>query len=192
MCLSIHVHKIWEWCGTSTALCRLPDSSSMVATLWETSSSVKSLSFEDPWLAAALADGSVAMLQTDVAAKHAKHGQGLQTATKANSRLFQMPQGGTHCVALSDQWLVAGSGTELCCAMCTHVTIPCCLRCGVQYLVSWLVAMCRRHRLTLCLVHAWYAKHHIPAYRCSSRSARPTSTGIYRLKLHAHFVFWVI
>lgn len=95
--------------------CRLPDASSVVATLWETASGVRSVSLEDPWLAVALGDGSVAMLQTDAASKHAKHGHSSQqSGAKMTSRLFQMPQGATCCADLSDQWLVAGSGDSPC------------------------------------------------------------------------------
>lgn len=118
MCLQFHVVRVQCFLPHGYISCRLPDACSVVATLWEISSSFKSLSLEDPWLAAALSDGSVAMHHTEMASKHAKHRQGVRLGTKANSRLFQMPQGATCCVDLSDQRLVAGSGKTTPCMAC--------------------------------------------------------------------------
>ena len=52
---------------------RLPDVSATVAVLWETSAGVGSLTLEDPWLAAALSDGTVALLNTEAAMRQRHH-----------------------------------------------------------------------------------------------------------------------
>ena len=89
--------------------CRLPDASSTVATLWETSAGVNSLSLEDPCLSAALTDGTVVLLNTEAAMKQRQHGR---TAAQSpmSKRLFQLPTGAALCADLADQWLVAGAG----------------------------------------------------------------------------------
>ena len=80
-----------------------------VATQWESSAGVNSLSLEDPWLAAALTDGTVALLNTEAAMRQRQ--QGRTAAQSASSkRLFQQPSGAACCADLADQWLAAGSG----------------------------------------------------------------------------------
>lgn len=123
-----------------TVVCRLPNVSSIVATLWETSSGVRSLSLEDPWLAAALGDGSVAMLQTDAASKHAKHAHAVQPGVRSHSRLFQMPQGATCCVDLSDQWLVAGSGESF--STSAQIRLHYGAYLNMQVVLSWIELSC--------------------------------------------------
>lgn len=68
-----------------------------------------SLTLEDPWLAAALSDGSVALLNTEVAMRQRQHGRP-SSASLPPRRVFQLPGGAAHCADLADQWLVAGSG----------------------------------------------------------------------------------
>ena len=46
-----------------------------VATLWETSAGVNFLSLEDPWLAAALTDGTVALLNIEAAMRQRQQGR---------------------------------------------------------------------------------------------------------------------
>ena len=82
----------------------------MVATLWSTSSSVRSLKLDDPWLATATADGTVALLHTEAVARQGRAGQS-GAGPAASRRLFQVPQGAACCVDLLDQLLVAGSGS---------------------------------------------------------------------------------
>ena len=89
---------------------RLPDASATVAVLWETSAGVGSLTLEDPWLAAALSDGTVALLNTEVAMRQ-RHHRANSSASAPPKRLFQLPAGAAHCADLADQWLVAGSGS---------------------------------------------------------------------------------
>ena len=89
---------------------RLPDASATVAVLWETSAGVGSLTLEDPWLAAALSDGTVALLNTEVAMRQ-RHHRNSSSASAPPKRLFQLPAGAAYCADLADQWLVAGSGT---------------------------------------------------------------------------------
>lgn len=84
-----------------------------MATLWETSAGVNSLSLEDPWLAAALTDGTVALLNTDNAMRQRPQGRAASQAA-ATKRLFQLPSGAAGCADLADQWLVAGSGKSVC------------------------------------------------------------------------------
>ncbi len=79
-----------------------------------------SLILEDPWLAAALSDGTVALLNTEAAMRQRHHGRSLG-GSPAPRRLFQLPGGAAYCADLADQWLVAGSGMHLM-SMCT-----CCL-----------------------------------------------------------------
>ena len=82
-----------------------------VATLWETSAGVNSLSLEDPWLAAALTDGTVALLNIEAAMRQRQQGR---TAAQPPppKRLFQQPSGAACCADLADQWLAAGSGDQ--------------------------------------------------------------------------------
>ena len=47
--------------------CRLPATAAPVATLWQTGAGVWGLSHEDPWLGAALNDGTVVLLNAEVA-----------------------------------------------------------------------------------------------------------------------------
>ena len=68
-----------------------------------------SLTLEDPWLAAALSDGTVALLNTEVAMRQRHHGR-TTSGSSTPRRLFQLPGGAAYCADLADQWLVAGSG----------------------------------------------------------------------------------
>ena len=68
-----------------------------------------SLSLEDPWLSVALSDGTVALLNCEVAMRQRPHGRPM-TGLVTPKRLFQLPGGGACCADLADQWLVAGSG----------------------------------------------------------------------------------
>ena len=47
--------------------CRLPATAAPVATLWQTGAGVWGLSHEDPWLGAALSDGTVVLLNAEAA-----------------------------------------------------------------------------------------------------------------------------
>lgn len=47
--------------------CRLPATAAPVATLWQTGAGVWGLSHEDPWLGAALNDGTVVLLNAEAA-----------------------------------------------------------------------------------------------------------------------------
>ena len=97
------------WAGLD---CRLPDAASTVAALWETSTCVSSLSLEDPWLAAALLDGTVALLNIEAAMRQRPHTR-LASQPPVPKRLFQLPAGSALSADLADQWLVAGSGKLL-------------------------------------------------------------------------------
>ncbi len=68
-----------------------------------------SLTLEDPWLAAALSDGTVALLNTEVAMRQRHHGRP-SSASLPPRRVFQLPGGAAYCADLADQWLIAGSG----------------------------------------------------------------------------------
>ncbi|KAL0022798.1 hypothetical protein WJX79_009380 [Trebouxia sp. C0005] len=94
---------------------RLPDASATVATLWETSAGVGSLTLEDPWLAAALSDGTVALLNTEVAMRQRRHGRP-SSASLPPRRVLQLPGGAAYCADLADQWLVAGSESGMTCS----------------------------------------------------------------------------
>jgi len=102
-------HTCYACTSLSWAACRLPDASATVATLWETSAGVGSLTLEDPWLAAALSDGTVALLNTEVAMRQRHHGRP-SSASLPPRRVFQLPGGAAYCADLADQWLIAGSG----------------------------------------------------------------------------------
>jgi len=67
------------------------------------------LTLEDPWLAAALSDGTVALLNTEVAMRQRHQGRP-SSASLPPRRVFQLPGGAAYCADLADQWLVAGSG----------------------------------------------------------------------------------
>ncbi len=67
------------------------------------------MTLEDPWLAAALSDGRVALLNTEVAMRQRHHGRP-SSASLPPRRVFQLPGGAAYCADLADQWLVAGSG----------------------------------------------------------------------------------
>lgn len=94
---------------------RLPDASATIATLWETSAGVGSLTLEDPWLAAALSDGTVALLNTEVAMRQRHHGRP-SSASLPPRRVFQLPGGAAYCADLADQWLIAGSESGMTCS----------------------------------------------------------------------------
>ena len=83
-----------------------------VATLWETSAGVNSLSLEDPWLAAALTDGTVALVNIEAAMRQRQQSR-TAGQTSSTKRLFQQPTGAAWCADLADQWLAAGSGDYL-------------------------------------------------------------------------------
>ncbi|KAL3152980.1 hypothetical protein ABBQ38_012009 [Trebouxia sp. C0009 RCD-2024] len=89
---------------------RLPDRAPPVASLWETSAGVNSLSLEDPWLAAALTDGTVALLNIEAAMRQRQQGRPPAQGPPPK-RLFQQPSGAACCADLADQWLAAGSDT---------------------------------------------------------------------------------
>ncbi|KAL0026865.1 hypothetical protein WJX77_007746 [Trebouxia sp. C0004] len=94
---------------------RLPDASATIATLWETSAGVGSLTLEDPWLAAALSDGTVALLNTEVAMRQRHHGRP-SSASLPPRRVFQLPGGAAYCADLADQMVVAGSESGMTCS----------------------------------------------------------------------------
>lgn len=85
-----------------------------MASLWETSAGVNSLSLEDPWLAAALADGTVALLNIEAAMRQPPQGGRPTAQSPLPKRLFQQPSGAACCADLADQWLAAGSGDYDC------------------------------------------------------------------------------
>lgn len=93
--------------------------------LWHHNACVQSLSYEDPWLATASADGTIVMMSTEGCMGHrlcnmrgsASNSYGgalLASRDAAGSRIrqFQTQAGPAYCVDLAEQYLVCGSESE--------------------------------------------------------------------------------
>ena len=88
--------------------------------LWDQNSSIKSLSFEDPWLAAATYSGSILLLDIEAALKGGKGPDGasnshrnrtpLQQPNRAARQRLTVPMGPALCVDMADCYLACGSG----------------------------------------------------------------------------------
>lgn len=110
-------------CGPSRARARAPRallrtarrsaSAAPAAALWTGGGIVHALSFDDPYLAAALGDGSLAVINVDAAMRGGRGGRppgapGGGAAPPAR----QFPGSGrpAYCVELRDQWMASGGG----------------------------------------------------------------------------------
>ena len=90
----------------------LPRSSSQspAAVLWEHKVEVRALAFEDPWLSAAMSDGTVLLLDVEAAmrARRTASQRGQAAAGGAAARTLAAPGYASYCVDIADQWLAAG------------------------------------------------------------------------------------
>lgn len=74
-----------------------------------------SLSFEDPWLAAASSDGAITLLDINAALKAKRAGgrQGQGPLAASGARSFTAPGCSPQCVDVAGQWLAAGERAPL-------------------------------------------------------------------------------
>lgn len=114
---------------SSCMLLRRLSGSAPAAVLWEHKAEVRALAFEDPWLTAALADGTLALLDVDAAMRARRSfSQRAQTAAGAAARVFALPSFSPHCVDISGQWLAAGE--RECSSM---ALLSACLQCKLPW-----------------------------------------------------------
>ena len=79
---------------------------------------VQSLSFEDPWLASASSDGTVALIDIEAqlrdgpGAGSARGGASRSAAATPSRRQLHTPSGPAYCVDIADQRVVCGSESE--------------------------------------------------------------------------------
>ncbi len=73
-CNAFHCHEL-TW-NPLTCACR-QSKVDPVATLWQQGSPVQSIAFDDPWLAAALDDGSALLLNVDAAMRSGRSSKSL-------------------------------------------------------------------------------------------------------------------
>ncbi|EIE19917.1 WD40 repeat-like protein [Coccomyxa subellipsoidea C-169] len=86
--------------------------SEAVATLWQQGSPVQSIAFDDPWLAAALEDGSALLLNVDAAMRGCRSGARAREAVRPGPAKRQFVGSGAspaYCVDITDQWMACGS-----------------------------------------------------------------------------------
>ena len=83
------------------------------ATLWAGSAIVHALSFDDPYLGAALGDGSLVLVNADAAMRGGRGGSPLGSSGGGGAPAArQFPGTGrpAYCVELRDQWMASGGG----------------------------------------------------------------------------------
>ena len=81
-----------------------------VATLWQQGSPVQSIAFDDPWLAAALDDGSALLLNADAAMRGGRSGMSLASCD--------------HCLGCEDR-IMYMAPCMLMCMQSAHMEIAC-------------------------------------------------------------------
>ncbi|BDA51263.1 probable E3 ubiquitin ligase complex SCF subunit sconB at N-terminal half [Coccomyxa sp. Obi] len=84
-----------------------------VATLWQQGSPVQSIAFDDPWLAAALDDGSALLLNVDAAMRGGRSSLRAREAARPAQAIKRQFVGSAacsaYCVDIADQWMASGS-----------------------------------------------------------------------------------
>ncbi|CAL8466377.1 g5913 [Coccomyxa elongata] len=84
-----------------------------VATLWQQGSPVQSIAFDDPWLAAALDDGSALLLNVDAAMRSGRSSTRAREAARPTQAIKRQFVGSAacsaYCVDIADQWMACGS-----------------------------------------------------------------------------------
>lgn len=73
--------------------CRLPATAAPVATLWQTGAGVWGLSHEDPWLGAALNDGTVVLLNAEAAMRQGNNRGAVAQVQPAFINISHNPSG---------------------------------------------------------------------------------------------------
>ncbi len=73
--------------------CRLPATAAPVATLWQTGAGVWGLSHEDPWLGAALNDGTVVLLNAEAAMRQGNNRGAVAQVQPAVINISHNPSG---------------------------------------------------------------------------------------------------
>lgn len=80
------------------------------AAIWEASSAVSCLSWEEPWLAASYLDGSLLLLDLEACVRAGSQQAARLGAPLQRPRQFPGQGGSAFCVHLCDQWMACGSG----------------------------------------------------------------------------------
>ena len=94
--------------------CRRSPCEAPAATLWTGNAIVHALSFDDPYLAAALGDGSLVLVNVDAAMRGGRgsspRGGGSGSGVAPPARQFPGTGRPAYCVELRDQWMASGGG----------------------------------------------------------------------------------
>jgi hypothetical protein len=78
--------------------------------LWQGPSAISSISFEDPWVAATLLDGTLLLLNAEHSIRSGRRGPVAPANLGSRARQFPGQGGSAYCVQLADQWMACGSG----------------------------------------------------------------------------------